>query len=111
EERARVVHSLLLPRPLLLSLAGPAGPVGGLRGPRHHAREDVPVAPVPRPGAPGGDPRRLTRSGRLALTRSGSQVLRDAFGVLYRRRRASGQLGGPCGPRTAQGNAPRCGAT
>src|SRR5262249_56510106 len=89
----------------------PAGAVGRVRGRPHHAPEDVPVAPVPRPRIPGGDPGRLARSGRPALTRSGSQVLRHAFGVLHGRRRSGGRPGGSCGPRTAQGSPRRRGAT
>ena len=81
--------------------ARPAGPVGRLRERPRHAAENVPEAPVPRPGGPGGGPRCLTRSGRPALTRSGSQVVRHAFGVLHGRRRPGGRPGRPCGPRTA----------
>ena len=92
-------------------LIDPHGPVGRLRGRPRHAAENVPEAPVPRPGGPGGGPRCLTRSGRPALTRSGSQVVRHAFGVLHGRRRPGGRPGRPCGPRTAPRSPPRRGAT
>jgi PAS domain S-box-containing protein len=62
------------------------------------------------PGPPGGGPRRPGRSGRRALTRSGSQVLRHAGGVLHGRRRAGGEFGRPGGARTARGSPPRRGA-
>ena len=42
--------------------------------------------------------RRIARPRRPAITRSGSQILRPAFGVFDGRRRSGGQPGGYCGP-------------
>jgi len=52
-----------------------AGLAGGLRRQPRHAPENVPVAPVSRPGAPGGDPK--------AFAQSGASRLREAAHKFY----------------------------
>ena len=105
-------RTTVLPRqPPRLDLLDPPVLLAACGGDPAMLRKMCRSAPVPRPGVPGGDPRCLARSGRPAPTRSGSQVLRHAFGVLHGRRRPGGRPGRPCGPRTAPRSPPRRGAT